>query len=232
MNDAVSAVPGGSLIADEGPATLYVEPPFQVNHPKYWNIPPEVSGGVILESMRRRLGWPNYAGKRILDFGCGVRLARTIANLGLEIGQYVGIELQWPMVKWLRRNLPSPRFEFHHLKVANPFYLDSGPPMEEVTALPVAGPFDLACMFSVITHQAPADAARIFELLRLEADRLYFTAALKPEVKTFAEEDPAHPRLYCKYNPTFLIGLVEEAGWRVERVYEGSHYQEQVVIAR
>ncbi len=227
MDAVVDQIP---LLTDEGPPVAYIEPPFQVNHPKYWHMPPEVSGSVILESMRRRLGWQSYTGKRLLDFGCGVRFARTIVNLGLEIGQYVGIEAQWPMVKWLRRNVADPRFEFHHLRASNPFYGLDGPSMAAVDALPVKGPFDVACLFSVVTHLDPEEAAKTFSLLRPVARRLYFTAALKPEVAGYAEEDPDHPRMYAKFNPGYMTSLVEAAGWRIEAAYAPSHYQEHVLV--
>ena len=31
------------------------------------------------------------SGKRLLDYGCGVRFTRTLINLGMDIGAYAGI---------------------------------------------------------------------------------------------------------------------------------------------
>lgn len=213
------------------PPQLYVQPPFFKNAPGLKDIPPEVSGGALLETLRRRLGWTSYAGKRVLDFGCGVRFARTIANLGLEFGKYVGVDVNRPAIEWLQANLTDPRFEFAHMDAHNPLYGDSGTAMADAPALPVSGPFDAACMYSVITHQDPDEALRTFALLRPVAGRLYFTAALDTTVDRYVEGDPERPRLFSRFNPEFLQSLVQQAGWTVERIYAPSHYQQHAVVS-
>ena len=213
------------------PPQLYVEPPFFKNAPGLRDIPPEVSGGALLETMRRRLRWANYADKRVLDLGCGVRFARTIANLGLEFGKYVGVDVNWPAIEWLQANLADPRFEFAHLDAHNPLYGDGGTAMAETAVLPVPGPFDAACMYSVITHQDPDGALRTFALLRPVAGRLYFTAALDSTIDHYVEGDPSRPRLFSRFNPDLLLSLLEQAGWSVECVHPPSQYQQHAILA-
>jgi hypothetical protein len=85
--------------------------------------------------------------------------------------------------------------------------------------------FDAACLFSVITHQNPADAATILRMLSrcvVANGALYFTAFIDDTIDTFAERDPASPGAWCNYNPDYLIALAEEAGWRVRRIYPAS----------
>ncbi len=215
----------------DAPPVLFVEPPYQLNHPDTWRFPPEVSGGAILQCMMRRLGWTGYAGKRVLDYGCGVRIARALANLGVGIGQYVGVDIDDGMIGWLAANLTDARFRFAHLDAGNALYRSHGRPMTEIGALGLDGGFDVACMFSVITHQAPDEAAQIFRLLRPLAARLYFTAHLDPDIEAYAEGEPDRPRLYSRYNPDLLATLLADAGWTLEGCFEPSCYQMWAVLA-
>ncbi|WP_457154964.1 hypothetical protein, partial [Mesorhizobium sp. P5_C1] len=61
----------------------YIDPPFNFNHPDIAKYPPEVTGNHLLKCMATRLGWSGFTHRRLLDVGCGVRFARTIANLDL-----------------------------------------------------------------------------------------------------------------------------------------------------
>jgi hypothetical protein len=76
------------------PKFNYIDPPFNYNSPGVSQYPVEVSGRYLLNILCLRLGWPSLAGKRLLDFGCGVRFARTIINLGMDIGLYAGVDVK------------------------------------------------------------------------------------------------------------------------------------------
>jgi hypothetical protein len=80
----------------------YIDPPFNFNHPDVVRYPPEVSGHYLMQSLRRRLGWTSFKGKRLLDFGCGVRFSRTIVNLGIDIGLYCGVDVNAQSIAWLK----------------------------------------------------------------------------------------------------------------------------------
>src|ERR1700744_4044870 len=69
-----------------------IQPPFDFNSPGVAKFSPEVTGRILLKSLCRRLQWPSLAGRRLLDFGCGVRLASTLVNLEIAIARYVGID--------------------------------------------------------------------------------------------------------------------------------------------
>ncbi|WP_179296105.1 class I SAM-dependent methyltransferase [Mesorhizobium sp. WSM4312] len=83
--------------------------------------------------------------------------------------------------------------------------------------------FDAVCMFSVIAHQAPSEAAAILSLIRsrLRTQHLYFTVIVST-VDGYAEADRANPRLLSTYNTALIETLVRDAGWRLEQVYEPS----------
>ena len=208
-----------------------IAPPFNFNAPTVSQFSPEVTGRVLLSDMCARLGWSSLAGKRLLDFGCGVRFVRTIVNLEMEIGQYAGVDLDGGAIGWLKANVRDPRFRFERLDMGNPMYNPSGPPVVR-TALAELGlsGYDAACMFSVITHQEPADAATIFAMLRLCAPRLYFTAFIDDAIDGHEDRDPATRCHHSFYSSAFLTRLLTQNGWRVEAIFPPGRFQQTAFV--
>src|SRR5450432_518946 len=148
-------------VADEEFA--FVDPPFNFNAPEVAKWPPEVTGHFLLSCLCRRLGWSSLAGRRLLDFGCGVRFTRTIINLSMDIDFYAGIDANKEVISWLQSEIRDRRFRFEHLDMFNPMYQANGSSSVDEGALQsiALGDFDAACMFSVITHQMPNDSELI-----------------------------------------------------------------------
>jgi SAM-dependent methyltransferase len=212
---------------------VYIDPPFNLNAPDVAKYPPEVTGNYLLKCMAARLGWQNFTGRRLLDFGCGVRFARTIANLDLDFECYAGIDVNAEAIRWLQENLPEPKFRFAHFDAQNAMYRPDGKAIEEYTELPFAGEsFDAVCMFSVITHQAPSEVRAILSLVgkSIRTEHLYFTAFIDEKVANYVEADPANPRLMSTYNMSLMTNLLDGAGWRIKRVYEGSLLQQTAFV--
>ena len=208
-----------SILQSRGP----IAPPFYFNDANVSRHSPEMTGRIILNSMCARLGWPSLAGKRVLDFGCGVRMVRTIVNLELEIGFYAGIDVNAEAIAWLRQNVDDPWFLFVHLDMRNAFYnLNGGPCGDDTLCSRGVVGFDVACMFSVITHQAPEDALQIFRMLRPSAERLYFTAFIDDTVDRYVEKDPDHPSHMSTYAPSYLLEILAASGWRSDTSYPRS----------
>lgn len=215
----------------------YVEPPFDFNAEDVSAYLVEVSGYRLIRSLERRLGWPSLAGKRLLDFGCGVRFVRTIVNLGLEIGHYAGIDTNAAPIAWLQENVADPRFSFMHLDMQNEMYNVIGRSDNDANSVAQRGltGFDAACMFSVITHQKPADAELIFAMLSrcvVSGGYLYFTAFADEGVDTYTEHDPAKTCHMSTYHPASLISMVARAGWSVADVYRPSGFQQTAFVCR
>jgi SAM-dependent methyltransferase len=214
----------------------YLKAPFNFNSAQVAQYPVEVTGLHLLRAMADRVGWSGFGGRAVLDFGCGVRFAQTILNLHLHIGRYAGVETNPAPVEWLKENVSDPRFSFTHLNMRNPMYNRAGPIVDE-TALTSLGleNFDLACMFSVITHQQPADAALIFSMLGRSTKpdgALYFTAFLDKSLETYGEGVPESPCLQSTYNPDYLFSLLAKAGWTPTAVYPGMELHAPIVVAR
>jgi SAM-dependent methyltransferase len=212
---------------------VYIDPPFNFNAPGVTKYAPEVTGNHLLKSMATRLSWPSFANRRLLDFGCGVRFARTIANLELDFACYTGIDVNAEAMRWLQEHLAEPKFRFAHFDVQHSMYNPSGKPLDEKAALPFAGEsFDAVCMFSVITHQAPDEAMTIFSLIgnSIGTKHLYFTAFIDKNVENYIEADPATPRHMSTYSPNLMSRLLDETGWRIEKTYEPSWGQQTAFV--
>jgi SAM-dependent methyltransferase len=221
--------------AAEHPFT-FIDPPFQLNASNVALYPLEVSGYRVLQSMTRRLGWVSLSGKRILDFGCGVRFARAIVNLGLDIGLYVGADVNRDAIAWLQANVADERFTFVHVNDYNPLYNPGGNPAEDYASLRRFSDcrFDVACMFSVITHQRPEEARRTFVLLHdlMKGNGLlYFTAFLDARFADYGEA-AEQICLNSTYNPAYLTALCRDCGWTVERLYKPIPFQLYAIVCR
>jgi hypothetical protein len=186
--------------------------------------------------MAHRLSWPSLSGRNLLDYGCGVRFARTIINLGIDVGRYVGIDVKRDAVDWLRANIVDPRFTFEHIDAWNEMYNPNGlrrewwPQLEWIKGIH----FDAICLFSVITHQKPEPARTVFSLLHhfgSPSSHLYFTAFLDQNIATDAEGEPGRPSLKSTYNPDYLKQIVADSCWQVVRAYDESNIQQHTFIA-
>jgi SAM-dependent methyltransferase len=215
--------------AEEG-TFRFIDPPFLLNAANVAVYPREISGFHLLESLRKRLGWTSFADRTLVDLGCGERFARTICNLGLPFGRYVGVDVNRELIAWFRANLDDARFTFVHFDVQNGYYNPAGsaaPGQDALAALDLPA-CDAVCMFSVITHQNPDEARLTFRQARrvVKNDgQMYFTASTDDTISTFSESDSGQPGALTHYNPAMLLDLVESSGWRVTAVHPRSPFQ-------
>ncbi len=213
----------------------FIAPPFFRNHSAIAQYPPEVSGHYLLRTLSRRLGWESLRGRRLFDLGCGVRFTRTIVNLDLEIGLYAGVDVHAEAIAWLKEHVRDPRFFHAQFEARNTLYNPQGRTDTEEGALAALGApiCEAACMFSVITHQAPDEAALTFRQLRHVVEhsgRLYFTSFVDPSVEAYREARPDKPGLVSTYNPDLLMSLVRGAGWRIDSIYPKTQFQQTAFV--
>jgi len=178
---------------------------------------PTQTGSALLDYMAERIGLTDLSACDVLDFGCGSRFAEAIAN-GYPIRSYLGIDVDREMVDWINANVADPRVTLCWWNARNPNYNPEGEPLSEETALPVDGrSFDIACMFSVITHQLPEDALIIFRLLRKHVrprGHLFFSANIQEMAEDYRELAPV-PTGHSAYSLAALERLLGQSGWRV-----------------
>jgi SAM-dependent methyltransferase len=207
--------------------SFVVPPRFIRNSTEVLEMGPPADIGVqLLGYLCQRLGLESLEGLDLLDFGCGTRFADSLMNRHVKLRSYTGIDIDPAMVRWLAINATDPRLEFHLFDAYNAAYHPTGKPMTVDTVLPVGGrTFDVMCMLSVITHQAPDDARAIFAMLRRHVRRdgkLFFSAFLDDEMaQDYREGEPEHPTLYSFYSPDYLRRLLAETGWRVASLEPG-----------
>lgn len=133
----------------------------------------------LLGYMCDKLGLPDLSQQDVLDVGCGTKFTQALLEHGLPIKSYVGVDVYREMIAFLRENVSDPRFEYHHIDVHNDLYNPGAPTMTEHTDLGVGDrTFDVICLFSVFTHQAPDDYVTMLRLLRRYVrpnGRLFYT---------------------------------------------------------
>jgi SAM-dependent methyltransferase len=180
------------------------------------------TGLSLIQYLCERIGAAELRDLDVLDFGCGTRFADTIINRDVAVKSYVGIDVFKPMIDFLSASVSDPRLSFFHLNAWNPTYNNEGVPMTPATELPIGDrDFDVACMFSVITHQLPADAHSIFSVLRAHVRPngwLFFSACLEDGDFGYRERTPERPTELSIYTPTLMKSLLQRAGWRVVSV--------------
>ena len=95
----------------------------------------------------------SFAGKRVLDFGCGA--GRTLRHFldEAETGEFWGADIDAPSIDWLRAELSPP---LHAVRC------DPRPPLDLEP-----GSFDLAWTVSVFTHLTDNSTPWLLELHRL-----------------------------------------------------------------
>jgi len=200
------------------PQTLKVPDKFNRNSINVTSLmTPEQSGAWLLERMRQQIGFETYADKKILDFGCGVRFSQAIINTSLPFGEYVGVDVCYEMIEFLQQRVTDSRFKFEFLNGFHPLYNPAGIVLSPDTRLPIDSDFDVACMFSVITHQHPFDCQSIFSILRryvADEGHLFFTCFLDDSIPAFADRSPEQNGGRCFYNPAYLRRLAEDCGWQ------------------
>lgn len=183
---------------------------------------PADSGLMLINYMCTRLGVESLAGLDVLDFGCGTRFSQTIINRGAPIGTYTGVEIEKQIVDYLTENVMDTRLSYVHLDMSNTFYNPAGPKFDVHTPSPLGSrKFDVICMFSVITHQQPNEAATIFGLLRkhIKPDgRLFFSAFIHDDDVQYKERDPGKPGHKSSYSLPYMKSLLENATWSISSI--------------
>lgn len=159
---------------------------------------------------------------RILDFGCGVKVAQALYQMDHPQKIYVGLDVYKKMISHMKSATRwNRKYKFKTVPFQNAMYNPRGQIMTPELSMPVGKmQFDIQLMFSVITHMKPADSAATFAMLRkciAPGGKLFFWAfADADQEKDFFDHDPARPLLRAKYRQDFLEKLVTEAGWRID----------------
>lgn len=158
----------------------------------------------------------------ILDFGCGVKVAQALYQMGHPQKVYVGLDVYKKMIKHMAGATRwNRKYKFKPVPFQNDMYNPKGQVMTPELSMPVGNmKFDIQLMFSVITHMKPADSAATFAMLRkciVPGGKLFFWAFADPDQsEDFFDHDPNRPLLRAKYRQSFLEKIVTDSGWNIE----------------
>lgn len=190
-------------------------------------------GERLLSLVAERLGLTSLAGTRVLDVGCGTKLAQAILNRGIPVKRYFGLDVYREMIEFLQRAVTDPRLSFAHVDFRNEMYNPGGAKMTAEDRLPVGEErFDAIVLFSVFTHLAPDDYRTMLQILRkhvADDGRLLFTLFIDPTPSAdFRDAVPDKPLLWAYYSEAHARALIQGTGWEVEALHppagETQHY--------
>ena len=213
------------------------------------------SARFLIAELTRCSGRDSLDGVSVLDVGCGVKFSEALINDRIPIGSYTGVDVEPSVIDFLTSNVQDPRFSYHRVHFANARYNPDGEPMTRDSTLPVEGPFDVACGFSLFTHLDPQDSESMLAILRRyasESTRLVFTVFLDElsasghgfvdeyarrfgqdirsdePYRDFAADDVLRVALYRR---PLVMELLERTGWRVLAVDDPTPFSQHLVTA-
>lgn len=174
-------------------------------------------------------------GARVLDLGCGYgRLPIGILRV-LDRVEYLGVDVHLGCIDWCRRWIERehPSFRFVWIDRENERYNPGGNAIDEAFRLPAAdGSVDVAYLYSVFSHLTEAHLRfYLVELARVLAPggRVFLTAFVEEAVAPVSINPPAYAFAKCsgplhvvRYERGHFSGLVEDAGFRIERFDHGA----------
>lgn len=181
------------------------------------------SGFKAIEYIKKQTNFSDWSDLNILDFGCGVKFAQAIIQYDIPFNNYYGLDVYDGMIKYLKENCPNEKMHFETVLFQNDMYNKNGDPMTEQSILPLDEGvlFDVIIMQSVITHFAPQDTKSILSVLRRYVSskgKLFFTCFIDNDMnEDFRDENPERPLLRAFYKENYIIKLIEESGWKVEK---------------
>jgi len=185
----------------------------------------EQTGQLLLNLVQNRCGLETLANTQILDVGCGVRFTMTIINRRIPIQSYAGLEVEKPIVDFLRDNVAAldDRFKFIYWNAHNEKFNPGGVSLSSFATLPDAGAFDLIFAFSVFTHLAPHDSLAMLRLLRRHIrpkGKLFFSAFIDDDLDGFEDRVKGSPLENAYYGRLFMESLIQDTGWSIDGFFD------------
>ena len=200
------------------------------NHLKRGGVKDETSAAAGLEGfdlIARALGvdrsW--YAGKTLLDVGCGNRMAEAVIAYAIPLRRYVGIDNAKKLIDVMAPQVEGTNVELIHVPVYNQMYANEADRLARDYRLPVEGAYDIIHAWSLFSHLNADDTDAYFHILRkhLAPGGVFTFTAFLEDISGWRDSDPDRPLLRVRYGPLFLEKLLSEAGWAVSNVYSRGH---------
>lgn len=175
---------------------------------------------------------------RVLDWGCGAgRLAVGLKHEFGHVREYLGVDVQAPLIEWAAENLSDPHTRFSLVDVGNERYNPGGTVDHTIPAEPGV---DIFYAYSVFSHMLPDDIAAysrtIAGLLAPEGVGLV-TAFVEPDVPSWSVNPAGYGPLtwegplHCvRFNQTVFEALLRQCGLRAAVVEHGTETDGQSLI--
>ena len=172
-----------------------------------------------------------WAAPCLLEVGCGPgRLPIGLIDRRANLFSYAGVDVDWAAIDWCRRHIRNKRYRFIHIDVANPRYNATGANHGQ-TRLPLLDDsLNAVYLYSVFSHLLHADVQSYlleFRRLLVPSGRVFLTAFVEHGVPDCEENPSGYIRewrgpLHCvRYSWAFFESMLDEAGFRVDRIESG-----------
>lgn len=174
------------------------------------------------------MGLELFAGKSILDIGCGRTVPQAAMNWLPDNATYVGIDVDSGVLSGLAPEYDGGRIVLRHLDCFHPL---SNPKatasLRPAQGLPIPErSFDYILAVNLTSEIGPEDLEAYLQILGRYAHaetRLILNCLLDDAVAKFRYKDPARPYRRSVFSPLYLDRQFAAAGWRVERALHMSN---------
>lgn len=179
----------------------------------------------MINAVIREMGLADLSDVETLDIGCGVKFTQAFYGRKIPAKRYHGVDVDADLIAFLASNVKDDRFTYKHIDIYNARYHRAGGPLTVETDIGAQGKkFDLICLFSVLTHFAPADYQTMLKLARkyvAPGGTLIFTTFIDETIADFFEDsDPTQPLLLALYRGSAVREYVRAAGWTIKRMFQ------------
>ena len=150
-----------------------------------------------------------------------MKFTQALVQFDTPIKKYVGLDVDGDMIDFLKKNVNSDRFEFHHLDFHNEMYnKESDNKMSADSLLPTEeGIFDLVTLQSVFTHCVPSDVNALLKILfryLKPGGWIFFTCFIEDIGQDFLDSVPDKPLLRAFYKDSFMRKMIIDAGYEIQ----------------
>ncbi len=198
------------------------------------------SGRALVDNFLALAEWESLANKKVLDIGCGVKIAQAILEYDLPIGHYHGLDISTDLIDALNEGAGGDdRVEFTFSDIYNELYNPNGEQLTDTSQFPIApASVDVAWAFSVFTHLNSEDTKHTLRMAReclVDGGLFLFSAFVDRSegAAPFVDAIPSQPLKWAIFSEEHFIDLVLDSGLEIVRYREpDEHIQHQLLCRR
>jgi 2-polyprenyl-3-methyl-5-hydroxy-6-metoxy-1,4-benzoquinol methylase len=172
-----------------------------------------------LKQISKLIGREDWSDQNVLDFGCGVKFTQALVQYGVDVKNYVGMDVYTKLIKYLSKKVDHPNLHFYDVPFRNEKYNPKGVELTADAVLPGdINVYDIITLQSVFTHFNPADFLALLLVLRryaVDDTRMFFTCFINNNMnRDFIDLIPGRPLHQAYYKEHSIRNMLAESGWQ------------------